>query len=267
MQIQPGQAALVTGASSGIGEALVVALLRRGVHAAAAARDEARLAALTDAAEALPHPRGQLLTLQVDVRQPEAVTAAVRQAFDTFGRLDLVIANAGVGQRGGLVEAPLDDLQAVIDTNVYGVLYTVRAAAPYLVQQGGHIVIVSSVVASMITPYTATYSASKAAVSSIARALRYELAPHNIGVTDALVGRTETAFNVNRLGAKGYADRAPRLPAMSPAFAAVSLLRAVEGNRGTVTLRPFDQLLVWVSQWFPQFVARRALRQYKTTTS
>ncbi len=255
-----GKTALITGASSGIGYATALAFARRGVHIVVTARTLERLEALVSAVGSLPAPHGEILPLAVDVRDPAAVDAAVQR----FGRLDILIANAGVGQRGSLIDSPLEDIQAVFRTNIDGVIFAVRAAVPLMRQAGGgHIVIISSVVANMITPYTASYSASKAAVSSLARALRYELEADHIGVSDLLVGRTATEFNVRRLGAAGYADRAPRLPMMTPEYVAERIVRAVERNHGTVTLRPFDRMIVLINQFLPKLVARRALRQYK----
>lgn len=255
-----GKTALITGASSGIGYATALAFARRGVHIVVTARTLERLEALVSAVGSLPAPHGEILPLAVDVRDSAAVDVAVQR----FGRIDILIANAGVGQRGSLIDSPLEDIQAVFRTNIDGVIFAVRAAVPLMRQAGGgHIVIISSVVANMITPYTASYSASKAAVSSLARALRYELEADHIGVSDLLVGRTATEFNVRRLGAAGYADRAPRLPMMTPEYVAERIVRAVERNHGTVTLRPFDRMIVLINQFLPKLVARRALRQYK----
>jgi short-subunit dehydrogenase len=189
---------------------------------------------------------------------------AVDQTVARFGHLDVLIANAGIGQRGSVVDSPWDDINIVIRTNVDGVLHSVRAAVPAMrTIGGGHIVIVSSVVAEMLTPYAAAYSASKAFVSSIARAMRYELEADGIGVTDVRVGRTDTEFNRRRLGAKGYADRAPRIPMMTVAFVAEGIVRAVERKQKTVVLRLFDRLILWANRLVPDLVARRALKQYK----
>ncbi len=259
-----GKTALITGASSGIGYAAALALARRGVHVAVTARTLERLESLVSAVGSLPAPHGEILPLAADVRDQAAVQSAVDAAVQRFGRLDILIANAGIGQRGSLIESPLDEIQAVFRTNIDGVIYAVRAAVPLMRQAGGgHIVIISSVVANMITPYTASYSASKAAVSSLARALRYELEADHIGVSDLLVGRTSTEFNARRLGAAGYADRAPRLPMMTPEYVAERIARAVERNHGTVTLRLFDRMIVLINQFLPKLVARRALQQYK----
>ncbi len=259
-----GKVVLITGASSGIGAAVAVAFAQRGVNVVATARDAKRLGDLQSQIAALPTPHGDLLTISADVRAAMAMQHTVAETIARFGRLDILIANAGIGQRGSLIDTSWDDLDAVLRTNIDGVLHSVRAAVPAMrAHGGGHIVVVSSVVANMITPYTAIYSASKAAVSSLARALRYELEADHIGVSDILVGRTATAFNERRLGASGYAGRAPRLPIMTPEFVADGIVRAVEHNQATVTLRWFDRLIVWAAALLPYMIARQAAKQYK----
>lgn len=233
------------------------------MHVAATARREDKLNELVAAADGLP---GHILPIAADVCSADDMTRAVMQTVERFGRLDYCIANAGIGQRGSIVDAEWAHLEMLLRTNIDGVLHTIRAAAPEMRRHGGgHIVIVSSVVANMTAPYAATYSASKAFVSSIARSLRLELEPDNITVTDLLLGRTATEFNRRRLGAAGYADRAARLPIMTPERVADAIVRACERRRpNTLIVRPFDRLIVWLNALIPGFMGRRALKQYKT---
>ncbi|MEO0564515.1 MAG: SDR family NAD(P)-dependent oxidoreductase, partial [Chloroflexota bacterium] len=127
--------------------------------------------------------------------------------------------------------------------------------------KGGHIVLISSVTYNMTTPYAAYYAASKAFVSSIGNALRLELEADNIGVTTMVVGRTNTKFNESRLG--GERQTGGGVPTMKPEEVAEGILRGVDGNKPQVYLRPFDRLLVWANILVPNFVGRRALKQYK----
>jgi short-subunit dehydrogenase len=257
--------AFITGASSGIGYATALEFARQGVHVAATARRAERLKELEQAAHGLPEPHGEILTLTADVRDATAMQSAVDLAVKRFGRLDILVANAGVGQRGSVVDSEWEHLETLLRTNIDGVLHSIRAAVPAMRQSGGgHIIIISSVVASMITPYTAAYSASKAFVSSIARSLRLELEPDHIWVTEMLVGRTESEFNEKRLGVKGYAARAPRIPVMPAEKVAKAIVKATTQRKKTVILRPFDRLILWANLLVPQIVGRRALRQYKT---
>jgi len=262
-----GQVALITGASSGIGYEAALAFARAGVHVIACARRRERLIALQAAAASLSAPHGEILIAEADVRSPEALAAAVEAGVTRFGRLDIIVANAGVGHRGAIADADWDDLDTVIRVNIDGVLHSVRAGVPAIRAsgRGGAIILVSSVVANMTAPYAAVYSASKAFVSSIARSLRLELEPDRIAVIDLLVGRTETEFSDNRLGVPGHAARAPRLPVMTGAYVAARMVQAVEsGANCAVTLRWFDHLIVWANALVPDLIGRRALKQYRT---
>ncbi len=262
-----GQVALITGASSGIGYEAALAFARAGVHVIACARRRDRLQELERAVAGLPRPHGEILIAEADVRDSAALQRAAAAGVERFGRLDIVVANAGVGQRGSIADSDWADLDALIRINIDGVLHTIRAGVPAIRAggRGGAIVIVSSVVANMTAPYAAVYSASKAFVSSIARSLRLELEADRIRVIDLLVGRTETEFSANRLGVSGHAARAPRLPVMSASCVAARMVEAVAcGTNGALALRWFDRLIVWANALVPGVIGRRALRQYRT---
>jgi NADP-dependent 3-hydroxy acid dehydrogenase YdfG len=161
----------ITGASSGIGYAASLEFARRGYHVAGTARRTDKLEALQAEINKLPGmEHGDFLPLKADVRDQAELHAAVQQTVTHFGRLDVLVANAGVGHRGSLVESNWEDLEILLRTNIDGVLHSVRAAVPVM-KEGGQIVMVSSIVYNMTTPYTAVYAASKAFVSSIAKSL------------------------------------------------------------------------------------------------
>lgn len=250
--------ALITGASSGIGSALAVALAQRGVHVIGVARRPERLEAVATACDALP---GVFVPFTGDVTRADDLRAAAALAVERFGRLDFLVANAGIGHRGALVDADGGDLEALMRTNMDGVLHAVRAAAP-LMTEGGRILIVSSVVARMITPYAALYAASKAFVSSLAAALDYELAPRGIRVTDLRLGRVQTEFNEKRLGEGSR--RASRVPEMTPEFVGERCADLLLGRfQQRAALRWFDRLVMLGGLLIPHVIARLATRQYR----
>lgn len=251
----------ITGASSGIGYATALAAARRGWNVIGTARRVERLAELEQAVAALPSPHGEVLALPADVTQAESLVEAVRRGIERFGRLDVVIANAGLGQRGALVDSIWADLEIVLRTNIDGLLHTIRASVPAIQKNGGQVVLISSVAGQIATPYTATYAATKAFVSSLARSLRLELEEQGIAVTDMLVGRTDTEFNEKRRGAG--ARTGSNLPTMTPDQVAESICTAIEKCSHTVVLRPFDRLILLGNTLAPWLIARLAKKQYK----
>jgi 3-hydroxy acid dehydrogenase / malonic semialdehyde reductase len=174
-----GKVALVTGASSGIGEAIAEALAREGVRVTVAARRMERLHALTE--RLAP---AETLAVQCDVRHEEQVENAVARTLERWGQLDLLIANAGFGYRKPTLESDTAIWKAMIDTNVYGLLLTLKHGVPPMVERGsGHVVVMSSIAGVVTTPGGGAYCGSKAAASAITDALRMEVGPQGISVT------------------------------------------------------------------------------------
>ena len=255
----------ITGASSGIGRAAAIAFARTGYDVCGLARRADRLVSLRDEIDALPSPRGEFLAAVGDVSDSAQVAAAVQRTLERFGRLDILVANAGVGHHGTVVDGDWDDIETVLRTNIDGVLHSVRAAAPAMRNNGaGHILIVSSVVAGIHTPYTATYAASKAFVSSLAGSLRLELEDDNIAVTDVLAGRTLTEFKQNRLGSSG--GNRGGLPTITADKVALAIVKAAERRPWRVILRLFDRLILAGGVIAPGIMARLAKRQYEPAT-
>ncbi len=253
---------LITGASSGIGRACAVAFASAGYDVCGFARNGEKLETLGAEIEDLPAGRGGYLEVVGDVRRADDLEAAVARAVERFGRLDVLVANAGVGYSGTVVDAEWDDLQTVIDTNISGVLHGARAVTPQMrAQGGGNIMIVSSAVAGVHTPYTAVYSASKAFVSSLAGALRLELEDDNIAVTDLLVGRTATDFSANRLGP--VRKTMSGLPTQSAEAVAEAIVRAARRKPKRLAFSWFDRLVLWGGVLAPGLMAREAKKQYQ----
>ncbi len=252
--------ALITGASSGIGYETALEFAKNGYDVVGTSRSAQRLTDLNNAIAAA-QPDAELLALAVDVQSASDVQSAVAAVVERFGRLDVLVVNAGVGHRGSVVEANWDDVNTLLRTNIDGALHTIRAGIPVMQKQShGHIVLISSVTFNMPVPYGAYYAASKAFISSMARSLRMELAPDNIYVTDMIVGRTDTNFNANRLGGQRTGSR---VPSMTPDRVAAGIVKAVQRKQRAVVLRLFDRITVIGSILLPDLVGRIALRQYK----
>lgn len=168
----------ITGASRGFGRAWASAALERGDKVAATARDTASL-------DDLAGKFGDaLLPLRLDVTDREADFAAVAQAHKHFGRLDVVVNNAGYGHFGFVEELSEQDARDQLETNVFGALWITQAALPYLREQrGGHIIQVSSIGGITAFPLVGMYHASKWALEGLSQALAQEVAPFGVHVT------------------------------------------------------------------------------------
>ncbi|MET7588045.1 SDR family oxidoreductase, partial [Streptomyces sp. NPDC005444] len=168
----------ITGASRGFGREWAIAALERGDSVAATARD---LSTLGDLREKYGE---RLLPLRLDVTDRDADFAAVKQAHERFGRLDVVVNNAGYGHFGLVEELTEAEARAQLETNLFGALWVTQAALPFLREQGsGHILQVSSIGGISAFPLVGIYHASKWALEGMSQALAQEVAPFGIKVT------------------------------------------------------------------------------------
>jgi len=250
-----GQVVLITGASSGIGAALARELARQGADVALLARRRDRLAALADEIEA--HGRRPLV-LAGDVTVDGEVERAVAATQATFGRLDVVIANAGFGVVGPVERLTLDDYRRQFETNVFGVLRTVQAALSPLKAARGRLVILGSVAGHIATPGSSPYAMSKFAVRGLAEALGHELAPSGVSVTLISPGFVESEIRqVDNAGA--FHTEAPEpVPAwllVPAARAARSIVRAIAGRRREAIITGHGKLAVLLQRHAPWLVA------------
>jgi 3-oxoacyl-[acyl-carrier protein] reductase len=122
--------ALITGASAGIGYATALEFARQGTHVVGIARRSERLLELSVKINALEGGHGKFLPVIADVQNADDMLYAVEQTMEKFGRLDVLVANAGIGHRGSIVDAKWDDLQTLLRTNIDGFLHSIRAAVP-----------------------------------------------------------------------------------------------------------------------------------------
>ena len=185
-----GKVVVITGASSGLGEATARMLSAHGATVVLGARRVERIVALADE---LNRAGGKALALQTDVTRHEDVQRLVDTAVETFGRIDVLVNNAGLMPSSPLERRKIEDWDRMNDVNIKGVLYGIAAALPHMqARKSGHIVNVSSVAGHKVRAGTAVYSATKHAVRVLTEGLRQEVKPYDIRTTIISPGAVAT---------------------------------------------------------------------------
>src|SRR5579862_4383437 len=246
-----GKTALVTGASAGIGRALALEFAREGAAVAVAARRTDLLEKLGRDIEGLGR---KALPVRCDVTKPDEVREAVNAAASAFGGLDVVVANAGFGVVGPVERLGVDDFRRQFETNVFGVLHTVKPAIPVLEKSKGVLAIIGSVSGYVAVPGTSAYSMSKFAVRALADALFLELRPRGVAVTLISPGFVVSDFReVDNQGVHhpGQADPVPRWLAMPTETAARKIVRAVARRRRELILTGHGKVAVFLQRHLP----------------
>ena len=250
-----GQTAFITGASSGIGAALAHELARRGASVTLLARRRDRLERL--AAEI--QGQGQrALALAGDVTVDGDVERAVAATRTAFGRLDVVVANAGFSVTGPVEDLTLDDYRRQFETNVFGVLRTVHAVIADLKSTRGRLVILGSVSGHIATPGSSPYAMSKFAIRALAEALGHELAPAGVAVTLVSPGFVESEIRrVDNTGVlrSDAPEPVPTWLVVPTAGAARQIVRAVARRRREVVITGHGKLAVFLQRHAPWLVA------------
>lgn len=181
MKITHGKRIVVTGAASGLGRALALALARRGCRVAAA---DINLDGARETLEKVQEEGGTGEAYRLDVTRPGEVEAMAEHFFKSWGGIDLLVNNAGIAVVGLVGRVALEDWRRVLDVNFWGMVYGCHSFIPRMkAQGGGHILNVASAAGLLSMMEMAPYNTSKAAVVSLSETLRVELAPHRIGVT------------------------------------------------------------------------------------
>ena len=185
-----GKVVVITGASSGLGEAAARHLSAQGASVALGARRVERLQAVADE---LIGRGGQALAVATDVSRYDDVKRLVDRAVQTFGCVDVMINNAGLMPQSLLERLKIDEWDRMIDVNIKGVLYGIAAALPYMqARKSGHIINVSSVAGHKVRPGGTVYSATKTAVRVISEGLRQDVKPYNLRTTLISPGAVDT---------------------------------------------------------------------------
>ncbi|WP_033287902.1 SDR family oxidoreductase [Amycolatopsis jejuensis] len=245
MSVVNGKVVAITGASSGIGEATGRLLAERGAAVVLGARRAERLDALVGE---IRSGGGRALACVIDVTQRADVERLVERAVEEFGRLDVLVNNAGISKIGPLSDGDVDGWSAMIDVNVRGVLHGIAAALPVFRRQGrGHLVTTVSTAGLKIVPAQAVYAGTKNAVRTILEGLRQESTDGVVRTTSVSPGfvRTELADSIDNAEEREQIRRKVEEFALDPAAVARAIAFAIEQpddvEIGDITIRPTVQ--------------------------
>ena len=243
---------IVTGASAGIGRALAQALAAEGAHLVLVARREALLAELAHDLESAGH---QVLAVTADITEPDSVQAVVEKAVTRFGRIDVLINNAGTVVSGAFSDYPAASIRRTVEVNVLGTLTMTQPVVRVMHEQKyGHIVNIASVAGALPNPGFSVYGATKAALLYISDTLAQELADDNIFVTQVLPGWVAT----DMLGHMAEADMratglvGPINPINTPEQLAQDVIKAIHERRERViNAGLLFKIAIWSYRHFP----------------
>ena len=256
-----GKTVLITGASSGIGEELARQLGQAGAQLTLTARRSDRLEALAQRLTAAGAPPP--FVAHCDVTRDGDIERAVAESTRRWGKLDVVIANAGFGIVGGFRDLSLDDYRRQFETNVFGVLRTIYAALPDIEKSGGNVVILGSVAGWTSAPNGSPYAMSKFALRALADAITPELSLNRVTVT--LISPGFVASDIRRVDNQGTlqasaADPIPQWLVMPTEKAARQILRAVARGKGEAIITGHGKVLVAIERFLP-WLARAIKRR------
>jgi len=224
--VRTNRVVAITGASAGIGFATALRLARDGASLVICARRRDRLEA---AAADLAAAGGDALPIVADVARPDDMQMLVDRAIDRFGRLDVMICNAGFGIYGVVDRITPDQMRRLVDVNYHGTFNAAHAALPVFRRQGrGHLIVVSSIVGKRGVPYMGAYAATKFAQVGLAESLRAELVGSHIHVSVVFPVSTETEFTAVMAQQTAGALTRARGPRQRAADVADAIARAID---------------------------------------
>ena len=249
---------IVTGASSGIGKALAEEMAKRGAHLVLGARQYVTLCEITAALEKKYNVRA--LAVQTDVTREDDCKFLINQAVSTFGKVDVLINNAGLSMRALFNDVDLSVLKNLMDVNFWGAVYATKYALPEILKTEGSIVCVSSIAGYRGLPGRTGYSASKFAMNGFTESLRTELLKTGVHVMLACPGFTTSNIRVAALAKDGTSHGETSMEEgemMSAEEVAVRISDGIISRKRTLVMTVQGKLAVWINKLFPAFADRK----------
>jgi dehydrogenase/reductase SDR family member 7B len=247
-----GKNVWITGASSGIGEALSYEYARLGANLILSSRDEKKLDAVASKCQGLG---AKTLIATLDLEDGESIKKAAVKVLSVFPKINILINNGGISQRSLAIETPLSVDRKIMETNFFGAITLTKEVLPSLVSNGGgNIVVISSVVGKFGFPVRTAYSASKHALQGFFEALRAELHNENVKITIVSPGRIYTNISLNAInkngGRYGLMDEG-QAKGMPADICARKIVRAVHCNRKELWIGGKEVFLIYIRKYLP----------------
>jgi short-subunit dehydrogenase len=253
----------ITGASSGIGEALAKQLAKQGAKIVLSAR---KIDELNRVNSELKLPDSQTLVLPMDMLIANSFSEKIEAVKNKFGRIDLLFHNAGISQRGMMIDTPAYVDRQVMELNFMSVVELTKAVLPQMFAQNfGYFVVTSSIAGKVGTPMRSAYCASKHALHGYFDSLRAELWPQNIGVSLICPGYIKTNISINAVGANG--EKFGKMDKNQEKgtdvdLCAAKIVAAVKAEKKEVYIGGKEVLAVYLKRFFPAILAR-IVKNYK----
>lgn len=254
------QTFIITGASSGIGKALAIRLLEQGAHVSVCGRN---LKKLNELSETIKHLN--LLIVQADVSIETDCARLIDETIKKFGKIDVLINNAGISMRALFQEVDLAVLRQSMEINFWGTVYCTKYALPHILKTKGSILGISSIAGYKGLPCRTGYSASKFAMQGFLESLRIELLPQHVNVLWVSPGFVASNIRNTALNAQGLAQSETPLDEknlMSAEECAERILKAIQQRKRSLIMTTQGKLTVWMNKFFPSFVDKQVYKHF-----
>jgi uncharacterized protein len=249
-----GKVVVVTGASTGIGEALAQAFAGRGASVVMSSRDASRV----ESARQRIGFADRTIAVSCDVRNREEIDKVVSLTLHHFGRIDVWINNAGYGLSDSVAMMDMAECRALFETNLFGAIAGMQAVIPVMKQQrSGTVINISSVAGHIPLPYSAAYSATKFALNAIGKAARVELRNSGLNVLTVCPGYVRTEFATNRVRGRDTVELSnPQHGGISPQRVAEATVFGYQKRKREVVVPGSNRFFIWVYHVWPGIVER-----------
>jgi len=254
---------IITGASSGIGKALAFALAKKGNKLVLAGRNKEKLNAVL---HKINEVNISTISIVTDVCKKEDCKNLINKCITEFGRIDVLINNAGISMRALFNESDLEIIDKVMDTNFWGTVFCTKYALPYLLQSNGSLVGISSIAGHIGLPERSAYSASKFAMNGFLESVRSENMENDLHILIACPGFTASNIRKAALTKDGTPQKeSPRneQKMMTAEKVAKNIICAINYKKDTLILSTNGKLAVWLNRFFPKLAKRLVFNHFK----